>query len=147
MRLGIRSCVDVPDGSDIAPVRTAYGGGVIAVVLTFAEEENILMAARGTVFHALRLTIRLVPNDVGAQIPAFFLESEGKQPGDAYQILGLNPSGVGGRTFIARTGFFLSVARHVRPPEVYESPMLSQRVPSSLSTRRTWEKTFAKWSM
>ncbi len=118
MRLGIRPCVDVPDGSDIASVRTAHGGGVVAVLLALAEKENVFVAARGPVFDALRLAIRLVPNDVGAQIPTFLLESEGKQPRHADQIFRLQSLWRGGRMSIARTGFFLSVARQVRPPEV-----------------------------
>src|SRR5436305_13787974 len=96
MRLGIRSRVDVPDRSDVAPIRPAHGSGVIAVVLALAEEKNILMATRGPVFHALRLAIRFVPNDVGAEIPAFLLESKSQQPGNTDQILGFQPFGRGG---------------------------------------------------
>src|SRR2546422_1042537 len=89
MSLWIRPRVDVPDGSDVASVRTAYGGGVVAIVLALAEEENVFVAAGGPILHALRLAIRLVPDDVGAQIPAFLLESEGEQPWHANQVFGL----------------------------------------------------------
>jgi hypothetical protein len=44
---------------------------------------------RGTVFDRFRLTIRLVPNDVGSQIPTIGLQREGNAPRNADQIFGL----------------------------------------------------------
>ena len=107
MHLGARSDGDVPDGSDVAAIRSAHRGGVITVVLALAEEKNVLMATRRPVFHALRLAIQLVPNDIGPKIPAFPLQGEGQQPGTPIRSLGFNPSGVDGRTFIARAGVLL----------------------------------------
>src|ERR1700722_10250821 len=95
------------------------------------------MTSSGTVFDALGLAVGLVPDDVGAQIPFLPLQGERHQPWHADQVFRLQSlrrwrTGVHGAIWI-----FLSVARHVRPPEVYESPRFSQSVPSSRMTRRT----------
>src|SRR5579872_1946760 len=96
MCLGVRPGVDVPHSSYIAPSWSPDGGRVVAVMLTLAEEKNILVATRWPVLHTFRLAIRLVPYDVGAKIPALLLQGEGEQPGDANQILRLQALRRGG---------------------------------------------------
>ena len=84
---------DVPDGPDVAAIRATHATRVISVVFTLAEQKNVFVAARRPVLHAFGLTIGLVPNNVGAQIPTFLLKCERQEPRYTDQVLGLQSVG------------------------------------------------------
>ena len=71
----------------------------IIVFLRFGEEKHILMAARGPVFDGFRLAVRLMPDDIRAQIPPISLQGKSQSPRDAYQIFGFQS--LGGRRPVA----------------------------------------------
>src|SRR5690606_2112752 len=54
-----------------------------------AKQKDVLVRLGAAVAHALRHRVRLVPDDVLAQIPAIGLESESYSPGDADQVFRL----------------------------------------------------------
>src|SRR5258708_39941303 len=73
------------------------------------------MTSRGTVLHAFRLAIRLIPDDVRAQIPAGRLKRKGQPPGDADEVFGLEAIGRC-RPHVHGTHGVLLVWRAPRPP-------------------------------
>jgi hypothetical protein len=63
--------------------------GVVVIPLRLRQQEDILMRLGAAVAHALGHWVRLVPDDVLAQIPAVGAEGEGQHPGDADQVFRL----------------------------------------------------------
>ena len=59
------------------------------ILFRLGEQENMLVAAGASVFHALRHGVILHPDDVVAQIPAGIAESKSQHPRDADHILRL----------------------------------------------------------
>ena len=82
--------VDMPDRSPVAhlPARSQFAHriGIITIILTFGEHEQILMGSCRAVFHAFRHGIRFVPDNIASQIPTGILKSECQPPGDSHQI-------------------------------------------------------------
>lgn len=67
--------------------RLLHGIAVEEVARTFGQQEQVLVGLGAAVRHALRHRVRLVPDDVLAQMPAIGPEREGQHPGDADEVL------------------------------------------------------------
>ena len=67
--------------------RLRNGCGVVVVSAGLGQQENMLIAAGGAVCDALRHGVRLLPDDVRAQIPAVCAQRKGKQPRHADHVL------------------------------------------------------------
>src|SRR5574343_1331796 len=75
-----RSFLTVPPSIFLACFR------IPIIPLAFAQQEQVFMRLRTSILHALRHWVRLVPDDVLAQIPTIGLKGEGDSPWDAYQV-------------------------------------------------------------
>src|SRR5712671_1335683 len=78
--------MDIPNGPAIAAIEFEHSLTVVVVALRFGEHEKVFMRSGRPVLHAFRLCIRLVPNDVRAQIPTVILQRKRQSPRNAKQI-------------------------------------------------------------
>src|ERR1039458_3218276 len=103
--------VYVDDTLPVAP-RARFLNGFLIVIILFGlrQQEHVFVRLGRPVCHALRHRIRLVPDDVGAQIPAISLKREGDAPGDAEQIFRLCSVYVADPVFITHATVFYLIA-------------------------------------
>ena len=106
--------VDIPHRAEPTAVRSLHGRHVVEVVLILRQQEHSLVSLRGPVTHRLGMRVGLVPDHFGSQPPPGVLESEGKPPRNADQILRLQANW-GRRSHRHRPCPVLSIRRAVLP--------------------------------